>query len=63
MKLSEVINNGYNFAGCEKCKYYYESRLENECKYTGDYCFPAHKMKQCEHFEESPIYIGDLKGE
>ena len=63
MKLSEVINNGYNFAGCEKCKYYHESNLENECKFTGDYCYPAHKMKSCEYFEESPVYIGDLKGE
>lgn len=63
MKLSEVISNGYDFVDCHKCKHYSSNATENECKAFGDYCYPEYKVKDCECFEESPIYIGDLKGE
>ena len=36
---------------CSYCKHYREYNLENECVATGDYCYPAHKMENCEHFE------------
>lgn len=45
-QIAEVVS-------CFECVHYRQSQAENECKATGDYCYPAHNVTECEYFERA----------
>jgi len=36
---------------CFNCTHYRQGNLDNECMITRDYCYPAHKVKNCLYYE------------
>lgn len=44
---------------CFYCKHYKKTQYDNECMITGDYCYPAHKVENCEQFD----WLENMEGE
>lgn len=44
---------------CFYCKNYKETQYDNECMITRDYCYPAHKVENCEQFD----WLENMEGE
>lgn len=51
MATKKEVDEQSKKASCFDCVNYRQSQIENECKATGDYCYPAHNVTECECFE------------